>query len=157
EVLSKLGYWALARAPHGWRLEFAANCDQASLAKMLLPDPDAAELSATSGLYRRASFEDNRLTGLFVLSPAGAVIADRAWLAAQIGCQHDPANRFSLLAARAGAGQSAGRMICSCHGVGANAICQAIAAGAATVDGIGNATGAGTNCGSCKPELRALL
>ncbi|GAB5459852.1 MAG: nitrate reductase [Henriciella sp.] len=157
EVLSMLGYWALARAPHGWRLEFAANCDQASLAEMLLPDPDIAELSATNGLYRRASFEDNRLTGLLVLSPAGTVVADRAWLAAQIGCQHDPANRLSLLAARAGAGQSAGRMICSCHGVGANAICQAIAAGAATVDGIGNATGAGTNCGSCKPELRALL
>ncbi|HBR39498.1 MAG TPA: hypothetical protein DD939_19645 [Sulfitobacter pontiacus] len=33
----------------------------------------------------------------------------------------------------------------------------AIAGGASTVAALGDATCAGTNCGSCKPELAALL
>ncbi|WP_366935618.1 (2Fe-2S)-binding protein [uncultured Microbulbifer sp.] len=33
----------------------------------------------------------------------------------------------------------------------------AIADGAATVDELGELLGCGTNCGSCKPEISALL
>ena len=33
----------------------------------------------------------------------------------------------------------------------------AVAAGAGTVDAIGAATGAGTNCGSCRPEITRLI
>lgn len=156
DVLSKLSYWSLARAPQGWRLEFASDQEPETLAELLLPNADV-ELSGTNGAYRRACFDGNRLRGLFVLSANETVTADRAWLAAQIGCQHDVSGRFSLLAARAPIGESPGRIVCSCLGVGVNAIDRAISAGAETVEGISNATGAGTNCGSCKPELRALL
>jgi len=48
--------------------------------------------------------------------------------------------------------------ICSCFNVGINTIRDAIARGNLTdVDAIGAALQAGTNCGSCRPELRSLL
>ncbi|MGO4870491.1 MAG: (2Fe-2S)-binding protein [Roseiarcus sp.] len=50
-----------------------------------------------------------------------------------------------------------GPVVCSCFGVGRNAIRAAIAAGATSVDEIGCRVRAGTNCGSCKPEMGRLL
>ena len=41
--------------------------------------------------------------------------------------------------------------------VGRNTICDAIAAGAGTAAEIGATLKAGTNCGSCIPELKRLI
>ncbi|WP_256443976.1 (2Fe-2S)-binding protein [Roseomonas sp. CECT 9278] len=45
-------------------------------------------------------------------------------------------------------------MVCACHGVSAAAI---RACGARDLAGVGAATAAGTGCGSCRPEIAALL
>ena len=51
-----------------------------------------------------------------------------------------------------------GPIICACLNVGINTIVTAIETRAAlSVDALGQALGAGTNCGSCKPELAALV
>jgi assimilatory nitrate reductase catalytic subunit len=51
-----------------------------------------------------------------------------------------------------------GPIVCACFGVGLPAIREAIAKdGATTVAAIGQKLRAGTNCGSCIPELRAIL
>ena len=51
-----------------------------------------------------------------------------------------------------------GPIVCACFDVGLNTIAEAIASGRATsVAEIGAALRAGTNCGSCRPELAALL
>ena len=51
-----------------------------------------------------------------------------------------------------------GPVICACFGVGLSAIRAALAQGqAVTVDDIGRALRAGTNCGSCLPELRSII
>jgi assimilatory nitrate reductase catalytic subunit len=42
-------------------------------------------------------------------------------------------------------------------GVGAGSIRAAVLAGCDSVEAIGKATTAGTNCGSCKPEIAAIL
>jgi assimilatory nitrate reductase catalytic subunit len=47
--------------------------------------------------------------------------------------------------------------MCACFGVSCHAIEEAIADGATSLDAIGEMTCAGTNCGSCRPEIRALL
>ena len=52
---------------------------------------------------------------------------------------------------------SAGAIVCACFGVGRNTICNTIAAGAATAAEIGARLNAGTNCGSCIPELKRLI
>jgi assimilatory nitrate reductase catalytic subunit len=50
-----------------------------------------------------------------------------------------------------------GGEICACFGISTRAVTAAIAGGATSLDTIGAATRAGSNCGSCRPELRALV
>ena len=52
---------------------------------------------------------------------------------------------------------NAGPIVCACFGVGRNTICDTIAAGARTATDIGAKLRAGTNCGSCIPELKRLI
>ena len=48
-------------------------------------------------------------------------------------------------------------MVCVCFQVGARRIEVAAAAGNGSVEKIGRQLGAGTNCGSCIPEIRRLI
>ena len=52
---------------------------------------------------------------------------------------------------------NAGPIVCACFGVGRTTICDSIAAGASTAAEIGARLKAGTNCGSCIPELKRLI
>jgi assimilatory nitrate reductase catalytic subunit len=52
---------------------------------------------------------------------------------------------------------SAGPVVCACFGVGRTAILAAIGEGARTSAEIGLKLKAGTNCGSCIPELKRLI
>ena len=54
--------------------------------------------------------------------------------------------------------EDAGPVICACFGVGLNVIRRAIVSEALTsAEEIGKALRAGTNCGSCLPELRKIV
>jgi assimilatory nitrate reductase catalytic subunit len=50
-----------------------------------------------------------------------------------------------------------GGEICACFGISCAAVEMAIADGAASLDAVGAGTRAGTNCGSCRPEIRAIV
>ncbi len=50
-----------------------------------------------------------------------------------------------------------GGELCACFGISCGAVEAAIADGATSLAAIGATTQAGTNCGSCRPEIRALL
>ncbi len=50
-----------------------------------------------------------------------------------------------------------GGEMCACFGVSCNAVETAIAKGATSLDAVSAATRAGSNCGSCRPEIRVLL
>ena len=51
-----------------------------------------------------------------------------------------------------------GALVCSCFGIRINTIIEAIESrGLTTVDQIGAVLEAGTNCGSCRADLGALL
>ena len=52
---------------------------------------------------------------------------------------------------------NAGPIVCACFGVGRTTISDAIAAGARSVAEIGVTLKAGTNCGSCIPEMKRLI
>jgi assimilatory nitrate reductase catalytic subunit len=69
------------------------------------------------------------------------------------------AERRAVLSGHSSAGlPQAGPIVCAYFGVGLNTLREAIQSGAAiSVDAIGQALGAGTNCGSCLPELRKLV
>ena len=48
-------------------------------------------------------------------------------------------------------------VICLCTGVTEETIIKAIKNGAHTVEEVGEATGAGTICGSCQDEIQRLI
>jgi assimilatory nitrate reductase catalytic subunit len=69
-----------------------------------------------------------------------------------------PKMRHALLAGKAAAdAPDPGRTVCSCFSVGENAIRAAIAGGCDSTAALGKKLRCGTNCGSCLPELKALL
>jgi bacterioferritin-associated ferredoxin len=47
--------------------------------------------------------------------------------------------------------------VCLCRAVSDRKVRKVINRGAATVDEVGAACGAGTGCGGCRPEIQALL
>jgi len=65
--------------------------------------------------------------------------------------------RHEILRASGNSEIMTGRMVCSCRQVGEGNILKAIREGCSSVAAIGEKTGAGTRCGSCRPELAAIL
>ena len=112
---------------------------------------------ARSGLYRAAVLREGRLEAVLYLSP-GPTLPSLEWLKGQFArAAIPPAERRALLAGRALDGAAdEGPIVCVCHQVGRKRIEAAIAAGATSADAIGDGR-AGTNCGSCVPELKRLL
>jgi assimilatory nitrate reductase catalytic subunit len=123
-------------------------------------DAEIAEyLDQQRGIYRVAAFAEGRLAGCLFIGPA-----DNApqWDAVKALFEHDTLAdeaRRVLLSGRSADGLvSAGPIVCACFGVGLATIRAAIQSGAATgVEGIGQALRAGTNCGSCLPELKRIV
>ncbi|WP_201987521.1 nitrate reductase [Hymenobacter rubidus] len=50
-----------------------------------------------------------------------------------------------------------GKLVCSCNNVGTENLRQAIGAGCGTLPELSATTGAGTGCGSCRPEVQRIL
>jgi assimilatory nitrate reductase catalytic subunit len=111
------------------------------------------------GIYRTASFVAGELTGCLFIGPAETPPqwdAVKELFAAETLA--DDARRVLLSGRSADGFVSAGPIICACFSVGVATIRAAIQAGAATsVEAIGEALRAGTNCGSCVPELKRLI
>ena len=111
------------------------------------------------GVYRAAAFRDGRLDAALFLGPAGAA---PHWDAAKTLLDSEvlaDIERRMVLSGRTADGiVETGPVICACFGVGLNVIRDAIASnGATNVESIGKALRAGTNCGSCLPELKRIV
>jgi assimilatory nitrate reductase catalytic subunit len=151
-------YWAKARVAGGLQLELAGRDQPESwtswAAKLFRSDKPVAELSDPArGLHRLAFADGGQLTAALFIARE-PVLLSRGHLAAMLG--EDGAQ---VLAGRPGAAQpDPGPTVCACLNVGLNTIRRAVAdAGLTNVEAIGAALGAGTNCGSCRPELAAII
>jgi assimilatory nitrate reductase catalytic subunit len=111
------------------------------------------------GSYRMAAFVEGRLVGCLFVGPAEAALQ---WDAVKLlfESEHmDEAQRRAVLSGKSTDGLAdPGPVICACFGVGLNVIRAALAEGAiTTVEEIGKSLRAGTNCGSCLPELKRIV
>jgi assimilatory nitrate reductase catalytic subunit len=111
------------------------------------------------GIFRAASFRNGRLDRALFIGPADAA---PQWAAVKALFETENLTDMQhrmLLSGRAADGLAEiGPVICACFGVGLNVIREAIASKAATnVEAIGKALRAGTNCGSCLPELKRIV
>jgi assimilatory nitrate reductase catalytic subunit len=111
------------------------------------------------GVYRVAVVRGGRLEACLFTAPDDATLPAREWLAGLFARERlDDAARGALLRARApGLQRDAGPIVCACFQVGRNHIVAAIEGGCASVAAVGQKSRAGTNCGSCKPEIARLL
>jgi assimilatory nitrate reductase catalytic subunit len=111
------------------------------------------------GRYRCARLQNGRLMGcLFVACTYE--LPDRDWLSGLFGeAALSRSARMGLLAGRPLGGEpDGGPIVCACFAVGANTIRQAISQKSChTAAQLGEELRAGTGCGSCLPELQAML
>ena len=86
-------------------------------------------------------------------------LPDTRWLLSKFGAPLEASDHSALLAGAPLEGDfDVGRIVCSCFTVGEKTICAAIKEQKlTTAEQIGACLKAGTNCGSCVPELKELL
>ena len=113
---------------------------------------------AAAGTHRAAVLQDGRLQAL-VFVEASPKLPSPDWLKSRFELPAIPASeRRDLLAGCPVEGAvDDGPTVCVCFQVGARQIEAAATAGNRSVEKIGRKLGAGTNCGSCIPEIRRLI
>ncbi|EIJ35129.1 molybdopterin-dependent oxidoreductase [Thiothrix nivea] len=161
-------YFTAIKAPQAWRYELSGSepaTNWPQFARGLLcesgGDPNWIEYhDPARHTYRAARFVGEQLESCLFISTSAGLLPEREWLVSLFEQEGiSPAERSSLLAGKPlVAGEDKGRTICACFNVGEKTIRKAIAEqGLKTVEDIGGCLQAGTNCGSCLPELATLL
>ncbi|GLK75671.1 nitrate reductase [Methylopila jiangsuensis] len=158
--LDAAAWWAKAAAPggHGLLFALAAEPEVAALFPHMAPDDELVEyVDAARRVRRIAMFRNGALEACLFVGPARP---ESSWtyLRDKLGARlTDGQVRGLLLAGRASDGAATGPLVCACHGVPKGEIERAIASGCGDAAAVGAATRAGTNCGSCLPEIRRML
>jgi len=165
--LSTQDYWNLNKGHSLWRYEIAGNQtpdNWAENARNLLcaheEDVKWMEyLDQSAKQYRAARMVGDQLESCIFISP-NEHLPNRDWLMALFDkAVLDDKDKAFLLSGRPGdATDDVGASVCACFGVGRNTILKAIKEDKLdSIDAIGKALQAGTNCGSCIPELARML
>lgn len=158
-IAANCTYWATAPTQAGHRIEMA-GCftpdDWEVEARRLfdLPDATVTSLIDTSrGTARIALEKDGRVMAALFVSPSPVAVM-RDYLGTLPGTQST-----GILTGRTPADvPDPGPVLCACFGVGINTIVTAVETkGLLSVEAVGAALQAGTNCGSCRPEIAGLL
>ncbi len=137
-----------------------APAEVAALLANFLPDQgDRAVLNdATVGVHRSIIYgEGGQLAAVLFVGDHHDEEAF-GWMVEHFAAATlDRDTRRRLLAGRAASGVNLGPVVCSCFGIKRATILEAIRGGTDTVDAVGAQLKAGTNCGSCRPEIKGLI
>ena len=144
--------------PANWR-EWAESIIESADVEME-GEPEWLEYADSSqNRYRCAQLVEGHLAACLFINRNHELPA-RDWLTKLFAEPRlDAKARMSLLAGRPStAGDDQGHTVCACFGVGYNTIARAIRQqSCASTAEIGAKLKAGTNCGSCIPEIKAML
>lgn len=161
-------FWVIVKGKQFWRYELAGEsfpndwqqwAHQFAGAEGGHPLEWIDYMDRAAGCFRSAAIHNNRMEFCIFIAPS-LDLPSRSWLAGLFDRQAlRPEERRTVLTGRPAAGRpDHGRIVCSCFGVGLNSLVDAIRSRKLTTpQEIGAALQAGTNCGSCVPELRALI
>tara|TARA_R110000868_G_scaffold18175_2_gene80496 strand:- start:1282 stop:3921 length:2640 start_codon:yes stop_codon:yes gene_type:complete len=156
-------YWAVAEAVGGMRGELAwfeqpVDWDHWLRSAFALPQAARIQSMLDSGSGRRSFvvLEQGQLVVALYTAPEPVAVS-RQWAVGLLSAQGLSAS--TVLAGRPGADMpDSGAIVCSCFSVGVNTITAAVTAqGCSTVEAVGACTKAGTNCGSCRAEIRGII
>ncbi|GLQ33428.1 nitrate reductase [Litoribrevibacter albus] len=169
-VLDGIDYVVLAKGNGYFRYELAGKRDvknwQGHLAYQLKPYSGELDWQTfqdqTKKVFRTACFHEGELQAVLITGP-DSHLPEREW----IGSLFDPAReteleadeRMALLTGKPPLGTpDVGKIVCACFNVGAKTIENAIKDGKLTTpQEVGKCCKAGTNCGSCVPEIKGIL
>ncbi|MCW8900272.1 MAG: molybdopterin-dependent oxidoreductase [Gammaproteobacteria bacterium] len=160
-------YWTCSRGEGLWRYEIAGDQipdDWAEYARSLLcQHADAVEwaeyFDSAVNRYRAARVEDGRLESCIFIGPDFS-LPERDWLVKLFKDNKlNDVDRKSLLTGKPASGEKdAGKAVCACFSVGINTLVDAIKSSKlSTPEQVGELLRAGTNCGSCIPEIRNII
>jgi len=167
--LSEALWWSKAPVTNGFAFELAGwnplqqEVHSEGVLRRLLRISADAELVSYSdprkAMFRYAGILHGQLAACVFFGPAGADFTGVEQAKALLGKEISPMERIALLAGTNGKNAKAsGKTVCSCFSISEEAILAAVQAeGLTTPAQIGARLKAGTNCGSCIPELKKLL
>lgn len=167
--LESPGYWSMAAGGSYWRYELAGEklpVDWGAWARGLLCREEAMRkdwieyADSAANRYRGVRLVGQHVESCVFVAPISNLLPSRDWLSALFSqASLSQQDRNNLLVGKPSQNRAEnGRIICSCFGVGELTIEQAIRErGLITVESLGSALKAGTNCGSCIPEIKAML
>jgi assimilatory nitrate reductase catalytic subunit len=161
-------YWVKVKGEHYYRYELAGIvlpenwqdwakknlCDNTGGAPQWQEYQDLGR-----GNYRAARIVDNRLESVVFIA-SESLLPERNWLSGLfVKSELAKAERMALLTGKPPVGVAdVGTIVCACFNVGEKTIQTAIREkGLKTHQEVGRCLKAGTNCGSCVPEIKALL
>jgi ferredoxin-nitrate reductase len=104
--------------------------------------------------YKKCIIHQDRLVGAILIGDKNEFQEYRELIANKTELSD---KRLQLLRSGGPATPVLGKLVCSCNNVGADNLRQAIATGCGSLTELCAATGAGTGCGSCRPEVQRLL
>ena len=163
DIVPVTDYWAKITLQAGYKFRLAGSelpeNWRAWLTQQFLHIEEWAELSDSGQqFYRAVGYQNGIANVMLSIAMDHKTAQEVRWLEDQLGKEIDANTRFALLAGNPGAGiEDEGAIVCSCFQVGEKIISKAIAAGCSTADALGAKLKCGTNCGSCLPELNAML
>ncbi|ALS98344.1 nitrate reductase [Lacimicrobium alkaliphilum] len=157
-ALQKLAdYWLKIPLAEGVCYQLASVSDSPkwhqAMAALL---PTEQQLASHGQALNCLALDQQRLSWALFTDPTGPIELPLDWLNTELGNQTCDSEALSALLRRSPR-QSQGRQICSCFGIGEQAILAAISEGHDSIGKLGQQLGCGTGCGSCKAELSALI
>ncbi|WP_426059184.1 molybdopterin-dependent oxidoreductase [Hymenobacter sp. B1770] len=104
--------------------------------------------------YKKCIIHQDRLVGAILIGDKSEFQEFRELIANKTELSD---KRLQLLRSGTTAAPVLGKLVCSCNNVGAGNLRQAVADGRHSLSSLCAATGAGTGCGSCRPEVQRIL
>lgn len=104
--------------------------------------------------YKKCIIHNDRLVGAILIGDKSEFLEFRDLIQNKIELFE---KRLELLRSGKKAEPVIGKLVCSCGGVGEGNLEQKIREGCTTLPSLCQAAGAGMGCGSCKPEVKAIL
>jgi ferredoxin-nitrate reductase len=104
--------------------------------------------------YKKCIIQNDRLVGAILIGDKSEFLEFKDLIFNRIELSD---KRLELLRSGKKAEPIIGKLVCSCNGVGEGNIKKEIENGCSDFAEICQKTGAGTGCGSCRPEVRGIL
>ncbi len=130
-----------------------------SLGLAEIPDNDPAYeevvfIDKAKRYYKKCIIHNDRLVGAMLIGDKSEFLEFKGLIENKIELSD---KRLQLLRSGSKAEPIMGRLVCTCGNVGAGNLERKIAQGCTTLPSLCEAAGAGMGCGSCRPEVQALL